>query len=175
VTTKIDVVLDPRAPYDIAERKAQFALVERLAGPLNHMSWAVDAIVSVRDGANVRAAKLAANDPLRKQLADLAAAADAIRSKIVATKEGGAITGEERLREFLGGLYGDVNGYDGRPTDEQVARTDALARELDDVVRELTTLTDGQLPALNRALTAKKLGPLQVLSEEAWRSANLSE
>jgi len=38
------------------------------------------------------------------------------------------ITGEERLREFLGGLYGDVNGYEGRPTDQQAARADALGR-----------------------------------------------
>jgi len=44
-------------------------------------------------------AKLGANDPLRKRLQDLAIRADEIRKKIVATKEGGAVTGEERIRE----------------------------------------------------------------------------
>ena len=82
------------------------------------------------------------------------------------------ITGEERLREYVGGLYGDVNGYDGRPTDEQIARSEALGRELDDVVREFTTLTGQQLPVLNRQLTASKLGTIEVISEEAWRKAN---
>jgi len=56
------------------------------------MSWAVDAIIAVRDAAT------------EKKLTTLAADVDKIRSKIVATKEGGAITGEERLREFLAGL-----------------------------------------------------------------------
>ena len=102
------------------DRKAQFELVKRLSGLLNHMSWAVDAIIGVRDEALGAGHQAAANDPLRRQLEQLAESVDKIRGKIVATKEGGAITGEERLREFLGDLYGDVNGYEGRPTDSQV-------------------------------------------------------
>jgi photosystem II stability/assembly factor-like uncharacterized protein len=172
LTTKINVVLDPRAPYSVEDRRAQFALVGRLGTQLDRMSWAVDAIIGVRDGAAERAGKLPGTDALRQRLAALAEAVDKIRAKIVATKEGGMITGEERLREFLGGLYGDVNGYDGRPTDEQIARSEALGRELDDVVREFTTLTGQQLPALNRQLTANKLRIIEVISEEAWRKAN---
>jgi len=82
------------------------------------------------------------------------------------------ITGEERLREYMGGLYGDVNGYDGRPTDEQVSRSETLGRELDDVVREFTTLTAQELPPVNRQLRTNKMEPIEVLSEDAWRSRN---
>ena len=39
------------------------------------------------------------------------------------------ITGEERIRELLGQLYGTVNGYEGRPADYQAARADSLAHE----------------------------------------------
>jgi photosystem II stability/assembly factor-like uncharacterized protein len=171
-TTKLNVVLDPRAPYTIDDRKAQFALVQTLAGQLNHMSWAVEAIVGMRDAALGRAAKLQANDSLKPRLTAFADAVDRIRTKIVATREGGMITGEERLREYLGGLYGNVNGYEGRPTDEQVARAQTLARELDEVVREFNTVTSQQLPALNRQLAGTKLGALEIMSEEAWRKAN---
>jgi photosystem II stability/assembly factor-like uncharacterized protein len=167
-TTPIQVVLDPRAKYTVEDRKAQFALVTRLGGMLNHMSWAVDAIVGVRDGAQARAAKLPENDPLRQQLASLAMRADAIRTKIVATKEGGMITGEERLREFLGGLYGDVNQYLGRPTDSQAARAEVLRRELEDVIGEFTQLTSQQLPAINRDLEQKKLEIIKVIPEQEW-------
>jgi len=170
--TKIDVVLDPRAPYTIEDRRAQFALVERIGGLLDHMTWAVEAIVGVRDQASARAAKLPAADPLRQTLSSLAGSMDALRGKMVATKEGGAITGEERLREYISTLYGDVNGYDGRPTDEQTARADAIAKELDDVVREFTALRDRQVAELNRQLSAKKLPAIEVLSEEAWRKSN---
>jgi hypothetical protein len=85
------------------------------------------------------------------------------------------VTGEERLREFLGGLYGDVNTYDGKPTDEQVARADVLGRELDDVIREFTTTVNGQLPAVNRALAAKQMPPIQFISEQAWRDQHKEE
>ena len=56
--------------------------------------------------------KLGANDPLQKQL-DEAAKVDEIRKKIVATKEGGAITGEERIREKRCELYGAVGSMKG--------------------------------------------------------------
>ncbi|MGA2595952.1 MAG: hypothetical protein ABSH09_02960 [Bryobacteraceae bacterium] len=173
-TTQLKVTLDPRATYTVADRKAQFDLVNRVAGLLNHMSWAVDSIIGLRDQSLARVAKLPANDPVRKQAEKLADDSDKIRIKIVATKEGGAITGEERLREYLGGLYGDVNQYEGRPTDSQVARADALAKELDDVVREFTELTGKQLPALNRGLEAKKLESIHVITEEDWRKADSS-
>jgi len=171
-TTKITVALDPRAPYTVEERRAQFALVQRLAGLLNHMSWGVDAMVGVRDAAQARAAGLPPKDGLRQQLESFAQAVDAIRTRIVATKEGGMITGEERLREFLGGLYGDVNGYDGRPTDEQVARADALGRELDDAVKEFTSLAERRLASLNGELQRKKLKTIAVTPEGEWNKAN---
>jgi photosystem II stability/assembly factor-like uncharacterized protein len=168
-STELDVVLDPRAKYTLEDRKAQFELVTRLAQMLNHMSWAVDAIVGLRDQATERAAKLGPADPLGKRLASLAQAADALRGKIVATKEGGMITGEERLREYLGGLYGDVNGYEGQPTSSQVERADALGRELEDVVRELTQLASQRLPDINRGLAAKGAPPLRLVSEQEWQ------
>jgi photosystem II stability/assembly factor-like uncharacterized protein len=170
-TSQLNVVLDPRARFSLTDRKAQFDLATRLAATLNHMSWAVDSIIGIRDAANARSAELAENDPLRRKLADLAEWADKVRSKIVATKEGGMITGEERLREYIGGLYGDVNSYEGRPTDSQTARAEALRRELEDVIKEFADLTGRQLPDLNRQLEAKKLSPLKVLPEDEWQAA----
>ena len=97
--------------------------------------------------------------PLRAQLQQLAAKCDELRSKIVATKEGGTITGEERIRELLGQLYGDVNGYEGRPTDYQVARADSLAHELEDVIGDF------------RKLATERTGRRQRRSEEEQAEA----
>jgi hypothetical protein len=169
---ELHVVLDPREKFTLEDRKAQFDLATKLGGVLDHMTWAVDAIVAVRDSAQKSAAGLPEKDPVRARLTALAASADEIRSKIVATKEGGMITGEERLREFLSELYGDVSGYEGRPTDSQVARGDVLAHELDDVVKEFMDLTGRQLPDLNKGLQAKKLAAIAVISEEDWRKSH---
>jgi hypothetical protein len=168
-TTKLNVATDPRANYTLADRKAQFELVMKLSDMLGHMSWAVDAIIGVRDSANQRAAKVAAADPLHKQLVDLATSVDKIRSEIVATKEGGAITGEERLREYVAQVYGDVNDYEGKPTDDQVARTKVLQRELLDVVAKFQKLAAEQLPGINSGLTKQNLPPIAVLTEADWQ------
>jgi hypothetical protein len=159
----------------VEDRRANYDLAMKIGNTLNHMSWAVDAIVGVREAANQNAAKLKASDALRAKLSDLAMKTDAIRGKIVATKEGGAITGEERLREFTGGLYGDVTNYEGRPTNEQVARADVLSRELEDVIKEFQTLTSQQLPAINKLLQSKKLKPITVMTEQEWQAAQQQE
>jgi hypothetical protein len=80
---------------------------------------------------------------------------DAVRKKIVATTEGGAITGEERLREHTDQLYGALLSYEGKPGDYEIAYIDALRRELDDVTKEFEQLLAKELPALNESLKAK--------------------
>jgi len=166
----LSVVLDPRATYSLDDRKAQFELSMKLYRLLEHMSYATAAIQGVRDDAMARAARLSAKDPLRVRLQQLAEESDKLRSKIVATKEGGMITGEERLRELLGALYGDVTGWEGRPTDYQVKRTDALARELEDVATDFRKLVDKDLPGINPGLKKKKLETIQVPSEDQWKN-----
>ena len=171
-TTQLNIITDPRAKYTQADRQAQFDLAMKLYNMLDHMSWAVDNIVAVRDQANQRASKLPESDPLRKKLESLAASADNTRSKIVATKEGGAITGEERLREYVAQVYGDVLGYDGRPTAAEVARTEVLGRELEDVIKEFQKITAEELPAINSGLQEKKLNVIETVPEAEWQKAH---
>ena len=76
------------------------------------------------------------------------------------------------MREFLGELYGDVNGFDGRPTDSQVQRAGVLQRELEDVIAEFNTLTGRDLTAINRGLQSKQMGAIQVISETDWRKSD---
>jgi photosystem II stability/assembly factor-like uncharacterized protein len=168
-TEKLNVAIDPRAQYSIEDRKAQFDLSMKVYKELEHMTYAVAAIEGVRDAANMRAAKVPEKDALHKQLQQLAADCDALRSKIVATKEGGMITGEERIRELLGQLYGAVTGYDGKPTDYQVARTESLGHELQDVIDDFQKRTDKDLATINAGLKKKKLEAITVLHEAEWQ------
>ena len=167
-TEVLKVVLDPRAKFTVDDRKAQFELIMKLDRMLGHMSYAVSAIEGVRDAAVARSAKLPEKDALRGRLRQLSTDLDTLRSKIVATKEGGAITGEERIREHLGALYGDVNTYEGRPTDYQVARAKSLEHELEDVISDFRKLTDKELPGINASLKKKKLEAISVLTEADW-------
>ena len=174
-TEQLNVVLDPRAKFSLEDRKAQFDLTMKIYRTIEHMTFAVDAIEGVRNAANARAAKLPEKDPLRKQLQDLAAKCDELRSKIVATKEGGMITGEERIRELLGQLYGSVNGYEGRPAEYQAAREESLAHELEDVIGDFQKLTQKELPAINARLKKKKAESITVLTETDWQKKREAE
>ena len=167
-TAPLKVVLDPRAKFTIEDRKAQLDLAMKLYNLLGHMSYAASAIGSVRDSANARAAKLSEKDPLRARLQQLADDCEKLRSRIVATKEGGMITGEERIREHLGELYGNVNIYEGRPGDYQASRAASLGRELEDVIVDFRKLTDQQLPTINTSLKKKKLDTVTVPTEAEW-------
>ncbi len=174
-TTQLNVALDPRATYSLEDRRAQYDLVMKLYETLGRMAWSVDAITEVRDGAAMRASRLDPKDQLRASLLAFSKSADDLRSKIVATKEGGAITGEERIREFLGGLYGTVNNYEGLPTQAQVDRASVLRHELDDVISDFSKLTATQLPQLNPALAQKKLPELKVIAEADWQKAHADD
>ena len=168
-TEQLNVAIDPRAKYSLDERKAQFELSMKVYQELEHMTYGVEAIEGVRNAANARSAKLTGKDLLLKQLDQLAADCDALRSKIVATKEGGMVTGEERIREHLGQLYGAITGYDGKPTDYQVARTESLGHELQDVIDDFQKTAQKELPAINAGLKKKKLETISLLAETDWK------
>ena len=174
-TEQLNVVLDPRAKYSLEDREKQFELAMKIYKLIEHMTWSVEAIEGVRNAANERAAKLPEKAPLRSHLQQLAGRCDELRSKIVATKEGGMITGEERIRELLGQLYGSVNGYEGRPTDYQAARTESLGHELEDVIADFRKLTQKELIAANAALKKKRLDPISALSEADWQKRRETE
>jgi hypothetical protein len=156
-TTQLRVIADPRSTHTAEDRQRQFDLAVKLSKLLGEMSFDVDKINEMRLALDERAAKLSPEDPLRKRLQDASAQVDVLRKKIVATKEGGAITGEERLREFLTNLYGDVNFYEGRPSQTQEERADSLARELTDVVKDFVDWA-----------AKKKLEPIKILTRDEW-------
>jgi photosystem II stability/assembly factor-like uncharacterized protein len=165
ITTPLVVVSDPRLTHTPADRAAQFALSKRLSDMLGEMSSVVDRLNGVRLGLDDRAAKLPAGDPLVARLRSASASADAMRKKIVATKEGGMITGEERLRENLADLYGSVSGYDGRPTQMEIDRADAIGREVADISKDFDAWVAKELIGLNSAITAKKLEAVVIPSK----------
>jgi photosystem II stability/assembly factor-like uncharacterized protein len=160
--TKLDVGLDRRATYSAADHQAQYDAALRVRDLFNNESDLVSKLNAVRAQASAGAAKLTEGDALRKQLSALNDKADAIRKEIVATKEGGAITGEERLREHTDELYGAINSYDGKPSQYQLARIEALTREFNDINGEFTALQNGDLAKANAALKAANQAPISM-------------
>ena len=171
-TMQLVVGLDRRAKFTLDDRKAQFDAAMRVSRLLTDMTFDVDKINGVRNSLAERAAELKPNDPLQKRLEELSNQADDMRKKIVATKEGGAITGEERIREKTTALYGAITQYEGRPGDYQVARIDSLTQELGDVTKQFNTFAAAELPKVNASLAKKKLQLVHPITREEWDKAN---
>jgi hypothetical protein len=132
----------------------------KVHGLFDEESALMDRIIALRKALAQSVGALPESDPLRKNISDFDGKVDAVRKKIVATTEGGAITGEERLREHTDQLYGAILSYEGKPGGYQVAYTDALKRELSDVTKEFDQLLAKDLPALNESLETKGQQPI---------------
>ena len=162
-TTRLRVTRDARITHSIADRRAEFDLARRLYAMLDTMTSVVERMNALRAALDRRASALPASDTLATRLRRASSAVDSLRMKIVATKEGGMITGEERLREHLTELYGSVVGYEGRPSAAQVERAAALGRELGDVRRDFDRWIATELTPLNATLTRRSLPAIEVM------------
>jgi len=170
-STQLTLVPDPRGTHTDAERRAAFDLALKMSGTLTDMTFAVERMNATRQALEDRAGKLPANDAVARRLRAASVTVDSLRKKIVATKEGGMITGEERLRENLTELYGNLIFWDGGPTQDQTSRADALARELADVSRDFEAWATRDLAGINNSLRGKKLEPIAVPTRQQWEAA----
>jgi hypothetical protein len=165
-TEPLTIALDKRATFTVADRQAQFAAAERVKAMFLRMSKMVAQINAVRTRVAAIAGDTSAPGDVKTAAAGLGTKADALRKEIVATTEGGAITGEERLREHVDQVYGAITSVEDRPTAYQLARIDALDRELKDVEIEWASFQSGDLASFNAKLRAANLPPLTIAKVE---------
>ena len=148
---------DPRSRHTAEDRELQQQASEQLYRMVERLTYMVDAAIALRDDARSRAEE--AGGRTVRRLNDLADDLDAFREDVVSTNEAGRLSGEEKLREKLGGLYGAVVGYDGRPTSSQLQRMEGLEAELAEAEARFRDLTDAD--------RLDSLG-LTLLSREEW-------
>jgi len=164
VETKVAVGLDRRAPYNAADRKAQFDAVMKAHALFGDMTKLAGRIEAAHGAVRDRMKGLPAGDGLAAKLRALLDRLDAAKKLIVATTEGGAITGEERIREHLDQLYGGINGWEGRPAKYQLDGIEALRRELADVDKTVDAIVGKDARALDDELKQHNLPPLPAIS-----------
>ncbi|HEY6248566.1 MAG TPA: glycosyl hydrolase [Candidatus Angelobacter sp.] len=167
-TSKLVLVPDPRSHYSQPDRDLQQQTVLRLYKELEHLTYVADAVVDARDQARKRLAQISSGDPAVSSLQRLADSMEALRSRLVAVKEGGAITGEEKLREKIGDLYGSINEYDGRPTQSQLDGVQTVLALLNQAEADFQKILATELPAINTTLEKQRLQPIKPLIREDW-------
>ncbi len=166
-TSEVKLVPDPRSKSTAADRALQHKTVTELYDMLAQLTYVVDATNELRDQARQRAGA-ATDNKLKDQLNTFIQKLEDFRSTLVSVKEGGMITGELKLREHMGELYGAINGFSGRPTQSQVESTGVIRKQLEDAGTNFQSITTSELPPLNTALQGKSLEPLKAMSRADW-------
>ncbi len=164
IETKIAVGLDRRAPYTAADRKAEYAAIMGAAGVFEDMTKLVERIEAAREALDDRLHAVPERDPLATKLRDALGKLTEVKKLIVATTEGGAITGEQRIREHLDEIYGALGSWEGRPARYQVDRIAVLARELADAAKRFDAVFAKEIRGLDGELQQHKLQPVPPIS-----------
>lgn len=161
VESRIDLALDRRATYSVEDRQKNYDAQLKVVALFGDMSTLVDRIDAAQKGTAERSGALPKGDPLSARLRELREKLEQVKRRIVTTKEGGAITGEERIREHTDQLYGALLRYEGKPAAYQEARIGALRRELDDAQKEFDQLATTEIRAIDKALQDRQLPPIR--------------
>jgi photosystem II stability/assembly factor-like uncharacterized protein len=162
--TSVELVADPRSPYSAEDRRLQQETALRLYHDLEDLTYVAESLSELREQAESRAEALGGGKARR--LREYAETLESFRETLVATSPAGWLSGQEELREDLANLYGDVNGFAGRPTGSQLGRVDDLEMELAAARKRFAALTGDELASANRGLD----DPLTVPSREEWEA-----
>jgi hypothetical protein len=167
-SSTVTVVPEPGSRHSDEDRAAQGRTVRTLYGMVERLAFLADAITGARDRARAAAAALPDRDPLRVRLSAFSDDLDRQLTALVSSQRGEGISGEEKLREEIGLLYGNVNVYEGRPTQSQIDRMNVLDGESTAAVGRFDAFMAKDGAALNAQLRRRKLPEIPKLTREEW-------
>ena len=172
---KVNLVPDPRSPHSAEDRKLQQETALELYRALEDLTYLIDTLIDVRDQAKARKEEAGGKGSLFNKLEAYRDDVEAFRGSLVSTAESGWISGDEKLREKMGNLFGGIVGYDGRPTQSQLDRKDVLIKQLRTAEARFEELTTGrELSSLNSQLQGRSLETIGVMSREEWEESQES-
>jgi photosystem II stability/assembly factor-like uncharacterized protein len=162
IETKLVIGLDRRARYSAADRRQQFDAVMKAHALFGDMSDLTEKLDGTRAAVDLLVNKLPVSDALGAKLRALQTRLDELKKVIVATKEGGAITGEERIREHLDTAYGALMRWEGRPAPYQIEAIATLRKELEAVGKDFAAVITTQVRGLDDELKQHGLSPIAI-------------
>jgi photosystem II stability/assembly factor-like uncharacterized protein len=172
----IELIDDPLLTHNTEDMALQRTTSMKLYSMVEDMAFFTARVTALRDTLG-RLDSMVTDKKLKKQITVAHDSLDSIRKRLIATKGGTAITGEERIRERLSELFANVVGYLGKPTDLQLERMHSLEKELADEKKKADELWSKNIASINAALSVKSVGekptvqltpPLKWLSKEEF-------
>lgn len=179
-TGKFTLAEDPQSMHKLADRTEQFNTMMKIYDMIERLAFTVEQTTSVRDSLKMRMATAQGNsEPLTgsntRFPAELIAKAEALVKKLdslhqtmVAAKSSLFADTEDKLREKIADLYGNVSFFAGRPSDEQLKRLATLEKDLTATENAVRLLLTSDLPAINNVLRSSKQEEIRPVTKEEF-------
>jgi photosystem II stability/assembly factor-like uncharacterized protein len=164
--TNFTLTYPENSPYTEADRKLQLETSMRLYNMAEHLAYVYDAQVDLLNKLNQALEK---NPKLAKTIKPLIKEIEDQNAVIVFKGGDFYIATEERLTERVAELYGQINGYPGKPGTSQLARVDNLDLEIKQVTSMFTEFTGAKLDKVNASLQKAKAEHITVKTEQAFK------
>lgn len=164
--SEVQLVPDPRSTHSKQDRMDQQALSMQLYDAINDLTFKLSQLKDVVDQLAAITEPAAA---LSKRAKRFEQAYQDLNARFTATQPG-LITGESKLREQLGTLFGNVVGYNGKPSQTQYRQAENLEAEVVVALDAGQQLLDKQLPDINKALEGDQA--IKLLDRATWNEKN---
>jgi len=150
-TYETELILNdsPDWKHPEADRKLQRETLMKAYNLLEELAAVDQKILDTRDTLKTKAT--GARGATLKKINALITACDDLHEKISATQAGeGGITGQVRLRENIGEIYGAVAGYPGKPTNLQIKALDNYGNQVRAFGERIDTMIKTEIPKVTR-------------------------
>lgn len=161
---KVTIAWDENSRHTVEDQKLRYETLMEAYNLLQDLAYTDRQILDLVSGLKERQ-NVTKDQKLVKTMKATATTLEDLRNEILATKEG-QITGEVRLRENLGDIYGGVMGYLGKPTDSQLERLDLLEIQVKDFRKKVDDIKGGELQKINDQLKKEGLKEITVTGWE---------
>ncbi len=161
---KVKIIYDPNSKHSEEDRETRHKTLVKAYDLLEKLTFIDKRINEIKDQAEKKS-KAIDNENLKEKLISLSEEMNKLRKEMLATREG-RVTGEKKLREKIGRIYGNVMNYLGRPTNSQIDRLANLENEVNNFEKRLQHIIDNQLLEINKELKNSGKSEIKLIS---WR------
>jgi hypothetical protein len=148
-TTTLVINDSPDWKHSEADRKVQRETLLRAYNLLEELAAVDQKILDVM--ALLKNREATAKGSSMKKTRSLITVCEEMREQISATQAGeGGITGQVRLRENIGEVYGAVAGYPGRPAELQIRALEHYAGQVKEFEKRIDDLIRNEIPEMRK-------------------------
>lgn len=164
---QVNLLFDPDAASKYPREDRQLALETqmRLFNLTERIGYIYFALQEMHTKAEALVGK--ASKKLDREIKAFSEATKKEKEGLVSLEGDGYVNESSRLREDVAILYGRISNYPGRPSDDQLRRTEALEKRFRDVQQKFDSFTE-RMNALNQKLTKENLPPISIKTWEEY-------